>query len=591
VDVERFVPTLDDNGFLGVQGTRTPGPWRYNLGMWTSWSTNVLVVRTGREETDIIDHRVTTDLFFQLGIGGRLGLALDVPLVAFQDANADPLGVDGRAVSATAFGDPRLVARYRFYGENSIIERERNEGHGIAVLVASTLPLGQEDAFAGEGAVRTDVQALADFHVLGAGAGAMVGWRHRFGTRDLLGVRFRDEVSFGVALKLPIPVTRDLLGILEVRGATDAGSPFDESTTAFEGDLGVRIIRGGLSLTGGVGTGFTNGVGAPAFRAMLGLSWAPRMRDSDNDGIPDERDDCVHLPEDFDGFQDSDGCMDPDNDDDFIPDEDDECPNEPAEEGRDEDEDGCTDPIEDSDGDGVADTDDQCPQAAEDRDEYQDDDGCPEPDNDGDGVEDGDDACPQEPEDVDGHEDADGCADPDNDGDGVVDGDDDCPNAAEDIDEVEDTDGCPDPDNDRDGVVGDSDRCPTEPETINGVDDGDGCPDTGGRAFWRRTGQGDATRLVGVVRFVADHSIARTSAGSVAQLAQHLRAQWPHRQRIAIGSEAAERAAALRQALVTAGVDGGRVEIIADTSLTGVRVVVTQVVEEATSEPSGSPSE
>ena len=63
----------------------------------------------------------------------------------------------------------------------------------------------------------------------------------------------------------------------------------------------------------------------------------------DNDGIPDSADECPRLPEDMDGFEDQDGCMDPDNDNDFVPDADDLCPNEQALEGQDENEDGCTD--------------------------------------------------------------------------------------------------------------------------------------------------------------------------------------------------------------------------------------------------------
>ena len=70
----------------------------------------------------------------------------------------------------------------------------------------------------------------------------------------------------------------------------------------------------------------------------------PAPADSDEDGIDDDSDECVHLPEDLDGFADDDGCPDPDNDNDLIPDADDLCPNDEALEGRDDDEDGCTDP-------------------------------------------------------------------------------------------------------------------------------------------------------------------------------------------------------------------------------------------------------
>lgn len=52
--------------------------------------------------------------------------------------------------------------------------------------------------------------------------------------------------------------------------------------------------------------------------------------DRDGDGIPDSADRCPDEPEDYDGFQDDDGCPDRDNDDDGVPDADDRCPNTPG---------------------------------------------------------------------------------------------------------------------------------------------------------------------------------------------------------------------------------------------------------------------
>ena len=66
-------------------------------------------------------------------------------------------------------------------------------------------------------------------------------------------------------------------------------------------------------------------------------------RDSDGDGIPDDVDQCPNEPEDYDGFQDEDGCPDPDNDGDGIPDVDDLCPLDPEDFDGFQDEDGCPD--------------------------------------------------------------------------------------------------------------------------------------------------------------------------------------------------------------------------------------------------------
>jgi len=66
-------------------------------------------------------------------------------------------------------------------------------------------------------------------------------------------------------------------------------------------------------------------------------------------------DECPNEPEDFDGFEDEDGCPDPDNDGDGILDVDDACPNEPGPAVTN----GCPEP--DRDGDSVPDRTDNCP--------------------------------------------------------------------------------------------------------------------------------------------------------------------------------------------------------------------------------------
>jgi len=150
-------------------------------------------------------------------------------------------------------------------------------------------------------------------------------------------------------------------------------------------------------------------------RAALRLSPAERCAprevvvqapgDRDGDGYLDPDDQCPDQPENFNGYQDQDGCPD--------------------------------DP--DTDGDGIPDSRDACRIEPEDHDSYLEEDGCPEADNDADGVLDAVDNCRNEAEDPDGYNDQDGCPDPDNDQDTVVDTTDRCPNEAGPVDNQ----GCP----------------------------------------------------------------------------------------------------------------------------------------------------
>lgn len=152
---------------------------------------------------------------------------------------------------------------------------------------------------------------------------------------------------------------------------------------------GVRVrFAGDWSVTGGFtvavsgddsGTpGFDPHVAYPDWEATLlvARAWPVFAADTDGDGIPDFRDRCRRQPEDFDGYDDADGC-----------------------------------PDEDNDGDGIPDALDAAPFQAEDLDGFEDADGAPDLDNDGDGIVDTKDMCPNDPEDLDGVEDQDGCPD------------------------------------------------------------------------------------------------------------------------------------------------------------------------------------
>lgn len=102
----------------------------------------------------------------------------------------------------------------------------------------------------------------------------------------------------------------------------------------------------------------------------------PEDEDIDRDGIPNSRDMCPQQPEDYDGFQDDDGCPDYDNDQDGVPDLADQCAMLPEDIDGFEDGDGC--PDYDNDQDGVPDVNDDCPNSAEVFNGFKDADGCPD---------------------------------------------------------------------------------------------------------------------------------------------------------------------------------------------------------------------
>jgi OOP family OmpA-OmpF porin len=144
------------------------------------------------------------------------------------------------------------------------------------------------------------------------------------------------------------------------------------------------------------GVGFTFGGTEPAPPPPLKL-----IKDSDNDGIPDDSDKCPTQA----GPKENNGCPDKDTDGDGVVDRKDKCPDKAGPPERD----GC--PAEDKDNDGIVDEQDKCPDEPEDKDQFEDEDGCPDPDNDKDGVLDEKDKCPTEAETKNGYQDDDGCPD------------------------------------------------------------------------------------------------------------------------------------------------------------------------------------
>lgn len=142
-----------------------------------------------------------------------------------------------------------------------------------------------------------------------------------------------------------------------------------------------------------------------------------------------------------------------DRDNDGIPDAEDACPTDAGT--------ALTKGCPDKDGDGTPDKDDKCPDIAG-LAKYN---GCPVPDKDKDGVNDELDKCP----DVAGSAKYNGCPVPDKDKDGVNDELDKCPDVAG----LAKYDGCPTPDRDHDGIDDDHDKCPD----VAGTKEQNGCPE------------------------------------------------------------------------------------------------------------------
>ena len=164
-------------------------------------------------------------------------------------------------------------------------------------------------------------------------------------------------------------------------GYTAYESRFDDKEGGFKALAGGGINfwftdHLGVNLQTGYHHGFQKN-GTDYFQHSAGIVIKFGSKDTDKDGIPDNKDACPEVP----GLKEFNGC--PDTDGDGIADKDDACP----EVAGLKEFNGCPD----TDGDGVPDKDDKCPDVAGPAENG----GCPWPDTDGDGVLDKDDLCPE----------------------------------------------------------------------------------------------------------------------------------------------------------------------------------------------------
>ncbi len=436
----------------------------------------------------VVDNQLNVSYLLALGITDRFELTLVAPVTFYQDgAGYNSILGTGEVLTRSVVRDPRLGAAWTLVGRERTADAD---GFALTARFEVAAPLGDGEAFAGARGGTFVPAVTASYQASIFQATAEVGARIR-AEEPMAGAMWGTQLSTSLGANvlvwnLPQLSVGAEAFALPVLAAQPDGAPdlvpaewlaSVRAAPFFAGDVFFQIA-GGSSLP------FTDSAAtSPELRFLASGGYAPRALDSDRDGVLDRDDKCPGKKEDRDGFQDQDGCPDPDNDKDGIPDERDRCRDAAETIDNFQDEDGC--PDLDDDGDTIPDEEDECRNQKEDKDGFDDADGCPDPDNDGDKIPDAKDGCPLGAEDMDGFNDADGCPDPDNDSDGVLDAADQCPRDREDKDGFSDGDGCPDLDNDEDGVLDGADVCPTDAETLDGNKDDDGCPEPGAKSLVR----------------------------------------------------------------------------------------------------------
>lgn len=333
----KLSPSL--NSGLILDGAELESSNAFILQGLLDFNVGILSLRLGNERVgDLLPFRADLHLLGAYQVHPRIELAADLPITVYQVddfVRLEALGFPQASPSAFGLGAPRIQGRFQLLRQSEL------PIVGLAGILELRLPLGAQSSFLSDRGL-----VIAPRLAIERGLGpvrllANVGYRFRTAPGQYWNLFVGHEFTLGGGAIAALPELgrlRQNQALLELNVATAAEAPFtfrdaDSLKTPFELMLGVRTVLAEhwrLQLAVGKGLG-ANGYGRETIRFALSIAYQRLpVPDRDGDGIPDATDGCADEPEDQDGFQDEDGCPEPDSDQDRdgdeVPDSVDVCP-------------------------------------------------------------------------------------------------------------------------------------------------------------------------------------------------------------------------------------------------------------------------
>jgi outer membrane protein OmpA-like peptidoglycan-associated protein len=291
LNAQLFQPTIDGDRSLWLNDSRVG-----ESGTWTSrfllqWLNDpLLYINDDGEQTPLVDDVYQLDLMGGYVVGPvRVGLDVPVYLRSVNDIAGE-----------TGLGDIALDLK------GGLLDRTENP-FGVALDARLAVPSATVDTALGTDGLSWEFEGIID-REFGETLIAV-----NLGTRglpevELENVTLNDQLFYGIFGAYDLT---DASGLsLELVGHASYGSFDNAAANPLEAVLGGwhRLSQSNLLLRGGVGVGLNSAIGAPSSRLLLALAYEPPDRDPDADGLLGRKDACPEVPEDFDGYEDTDGC-------------------------------------------------------------------------------------------------------------------------------------------------------------------------------------------------------------------------------------------------------------------------------------------
>lgn len=301
--LDRFDPAERGSEWFVLDTLDLRGRVRPAVGADFDWGDKPLVLYGpgGAQVGSVVSDQVFVHLGATVVLWDRLRLGFNLPIAIAQSGDGATLaGVTYPAPTSPALGDLRLGADVRLVGRY-------RDPFTLAAGASLYVPTGRDDDYTSDGVLRAVIP-----HVNAAGELGLFVYAVKLGyelrrSEFFAGVRLGDDFQFGAAAGARLARGRLVLGP-ELYGSTVVqGGAFRTGATPLELLVGLHYQfvddwRVGV----GMGPGIVRGDGAPLFRAVASIEWAPAYRhvgygarsdgDADNDAIPDWEDACPHTP-------------------------------------------------------------------------------------------------------------------------------------------------------------------------------------------------------------------------------------------------------------------------------------------------------
>jgi hypothetical protein len=271
---------------------------------------------------------------FGIGLPCRFELDLFFP-VGFTIGSKAPSGIDPGSRSLQGMSDEGVgLGDLEIHLLFSAL-RSPEKGFGLLLGISGGIPTGDNEKLMGEGGFFFESLISFAFQIFGSRLGINVAYRVRPEHVEYVNSqRFEQDDVLKWRVGIRVPRKNDAAWSIQIEGmigfmTAEGGRPSRDSRPfRFGGGLDFpisRLHRLGLNAMFG-----PVGETVPSFSLAVDLIWRPVLPDEDKDSVTGAADKCPLLKEDFDGYQDRDGCPDLDNDKDGFPDDEDSCPLVPA---------------------------------------------------------------------------------------------------------------------------------------------------------------------------------------------------------------------------------------------------------------------